>query len=103
MALHNQILDDQNIEGVVLRVLREEWRPPLLDWIKEKLLNTPRREIKLTDRLVGDVWGSGDDASIFVLKLEKRLGIIIPPEEWSRVRTVQEIIDIFERHRPQAE
>lgn len=99
MSIPKQIPDDQTIEGEVFQVLKEEWRPPLLDWFKEKLLNAPRRELKNKDRLIGDVWGSGDDAAYFVLKLEKRLEITIPPDEWPKVRTLQDVIDLFKRHR----
>lgn len=72
MSTHNRIPDDPNIERIVFDVLREQWGPSLLDWFKERLLNTPRRELKRSDNIIGDVWGDGDDASYFALEGEKR-------------------------------
>ena len=102
MSSHNRIPDDPTIERVVFDVLRERWGPPLLDWVKARLLNTPRREFEMSDKIIGDVWGDGDDASYFALEVEKRLGITIPPTEWLTVRTIQDVIDLFKRHRDRA-
>jgi len=99
MSTHNQIPDDQTIERVVFEVLRERWGPPLLDWFKERLFNKPRREPQRTDKIIGDVWGAGDDASYFALEVEKRLGITIPSAEWLTVCTIQDMIDLFKRYR----
>ena len=105
MSTHNRIPDDPTIERVVFDVLKEQWGPPLLDWFKERLLNTPRRELEMSDKIIGDVWSDGDDAGYFALEVEKRLGITIPPTEWLTVRTiqdVQDVIDLFKRHRDRA-
>lgn len=99
MSIPNQVPDDSTIERVVFEVLREQWALPLLDWFKERLLSTPRRELKKTDKVIGNVWGDGDDASYFALEVEKRLEITIPPIEWRTVRTIQDVIDLFKRHR----
>ncbi len=102
MSTHNRIPDDSTIERVVFDVLKEQWGPPLLDWFKERLLNTPRRELKKSDKIIGDVWGDSDDASYFALEVEKRLGITLLPTEWLKVRTIQDVIDLFKRHRDRA-
>jgi acyl carrier protein len=47
----------------------------------------------------GDVWGDGDDASYFALEIEKRLDISIPSEGWSKVFTIQDVLDLFKRYR----
>lgn len=96
---HPQIPDDQTIERVVFDVLRERWGPPLLDWFKERLLNQPRRELEKTVTIIGDVWRDGDDAGYFALEVEKRVGIAIPRDAWSTVYTIQDVIDLFKRHR----
>lgn len=102
MSTHNRTLDDQTIERVVFEVLKEQWRPPLLEWFKERLLKMPRHELTKSDRLIGDVWGDGDDAALFALEVEKRLGIMIPQDEWATVYTIQGVIDLFKRHRNHA-
>jgi acyl carrier protein len=99
MSTHHRIPDDQTIERVVFDVLRERWGPPLLEWFKERLLNKPRRELQKTDKVIGDVWGDGDDASYFAIEVEKRVGIAIPRDEWSTVYTIQDVIDLFKRYR----
>jgi len=99
MSIHNRIPDDQTIERVIFEVLRERWGPPLLDWFKERLLNKPQREPQRTDKIIGDVWRDGDDAGYFALEVEKRLSIVIPRDEWSTVYTIQDVIDLFKRHR----
>lgn len=99
MSTHNKPLDDSTIEKVVFDVLREHWGPPLLDWFRERFFNAPKRELKKTDKIIGDVWGDGDDASYFALEVEKRLDISIPSEEWSKVFTIQDVIDLFKRYR----
>jgi acyl carrier protein len=45
------------------------------------------------------VWGDSDDAGYFALEVENRLGIAIPRDEWSMVYTIQDVIDLFKRHR----
>jgi len=102
MSSHNQIPDDQTIERVVFEVLRECWGPPLCDWFNGRFINKPEREPQKTDRIIGDVWGDGDDAGYFALEVEKRLGIVIPPAEWEIVSTVQDMIDLFKRYRDRA-
>jgi len=102
MSTHNRIPDDPTIERVVFDVLREQWGPPLLDWFKERMLNTPRRKLEMSDKIIGDVWSDGDDASYFALEVEKRLGLTIPQTEWLTVRTIQDIIDLFKRQRDRA-
>ena len=102
MSTHNRIPDDQTIDRVVFEVLRERWGPPLLEWFKERLLNKPRKELQKTDKIIGDVWSDGDDASYFALEVEKRLGIAIPHDEWSTAYTIQDVIDLFKRHRDHA-
>jgi|CXWL01.1.fsa_nt_gi acyl carrier protein len=102
MSTQNRIADDQTIERIVFDVLRERWGPPLLDWFKERLLNKPRRELQKTDKIIGDVWRDSDDAGYFALEVEKRIGIVIPRDAWASVYTIQDVIDLFKRHRDHA-
>jgi acyl carrier protein len=102
MSTHNRIPDDQTIERVVFDVLRKQWGPPFLEWFKERCLNKPRQELKKTDKIIGDVFGDGDDASYFALEVEQRVGFAIPRDEWSTVYTIQDVIDLLKRHRDHA-
>jgi hypothetical protein len=54
------------------------------------------------DKIIGDVWGDGDDAGYFALEVEKRVGIAIPRDAWSTVYTIQDVIDLFKRYRDHA-
>lgn len=99
METPHKSLDDETIERLVLEVLKERWGPPILDSLKERFFNKPHRELKKTDKLVGDVWGDGDDATYFVEEAEKRIGIPIPNEEWRKVFTIQDVIDLFKLYR----
>jgi acyl carrier protein len=91
--------DDETIERMVFEVLKERWSPPILDSLKERFLGKPHRELKKTAKLVGDVWGDGDDATYFIEAVEKRIGVPIPIGEWKQVFTIQDVIDLFKRHR----
>ena len=99
MGTHHKSPDDETIERMVFQVLKERWGPPILDSLKERFFNKTHREPKKTDKLVGDVWGDGDDATYFAEEVEKRLGIPIPTEEWTKVFTIQDVIDLFKRYR----
>lgn len=91
--------DDEEIEKIVFQILKERWGPTVLDFLKERLFNKPHRELKKTDKLIGDVWGDSDDAGYFVEAVEKRIGIPIPIKEWKTVSTIQDVIDLFKRYR----
>ena len=98
MSSHNRIPDDQTIERLVFDVLRERWGLPLLKWFKERLLSKPRGELRRTDKLIGDVWSDGDDASYFALEVDKCVGIAIPRDAWSTVYTIQDVNDLFKQY-----
>jgi acyl carrier protein len=79
--------ENKDIEELVFEVL-------------ERILMLPMGKIKLTDHLIRDLKMDSDDASFdFALGLERMLGIRIPVEEWSKVCTVQETIDLLKKYR----
>ncbi|MBH0189252.1 MAG: hypothetical protein HP493_10560 [Nitrospira sp.] len=90
---------DETIERMVFEVLKERWAPRILESLKERFLGKPHQELKKTAKLVGDVWEDSDDATYFVEAVEKRIGVPVPIDEWKQVFTIQDVIDLFKRHR----
>ncbi len=66
----------------------------------EDVLNISRNKINLTDQLISDLKMDSDDASFdFALGLEKKLGLKIPAEEWSKVWTVEDAINLLIKYK----
>ena len=66
----------------------------------EGILLTSRSKMRASDYLVRDIKIDSDDLSfIFVPEVEKKLKVKIPVEEWSRVYTVQDAIDLLKRYK----
>jgi len=79
-------LKKEDLEKIVFQVL-------------EDILLIPREKISLNDRLIRDLRMESDDATFdFALGLEKKLGIKVPPKEWSNVYTVADAIDLLKKY-----
>lgn len=79
--------DDKSIERVVLETL-------------EKELAVPAGRLRLDADLTRDLKIDSDDLSfLFVPKLERRLGVKIPVEEWSSVGTVRDAVNLLRRYK----
>lgn len=64
----------------------------------EDILMIPQYRIQRTDLLLRDLKLDGDDFSfLFVPNLEKVLQVKTTQEEWDKVYTVQDAIDVFTR------
>jgi acyl carrier protein len=60
---------------------------------------TPRGTvIAKNQRLIADLKLASDDATAMALQLERKFGVKIPRDEWRRVLTVQDTIDLLVRH-----
>jgi hypothetical protein len=59
----------------------------------------PHSEIREEDRLLQDLRVGGDDYGMwFVKEVERQLSMKAPLEEWNRVQTVKDILNIVNRH-----
>lgn len=61
-------------------------------------LTTRGAVIAKNQMLIADLKLLSDDATAMALELEWRFGVKIPREEWARVLTVQDTIDLLVRH-----
>lgn len=67
----------------------------VLDALQD-ITGVPSEQIRMNDRLVGDLRMNGDDFTfVFVPRIEQSLGIVTNPEAWQEVSTVQDAIKIF--------
>jgi hypothetical protein len=74
--------EESNIEKVVLELL-------------EYFVCEPGHKPHLTDNLIHDLRVDGDDFGIdFVLEIQRRLEIKVPVDEWNKVFTVQDVVDL---------
>lgn len=77
--------EELNIEKVVLELL-------------EYFVCVPGQKAHLTDNLIHDLRVDGDDFGIdFVLEIQRRLEIKIPVDEWNKVFTVQDVVNLVKR------
>jgi acyl carrier protein len=58
----------------------------------------PGLRVDKNSTLLGDLKLLSDDATAIILQLERRFKIRAPRDEWSKVSTVQDVINVFERH-----
>lgn len=78
-------------------VSRDYVRDVVFDELRS-LTRTPDLVINDTDPVIDSFGIYGDDfGSLFVLELEKRLGVRTSQSDWSRVRTIGDVIDLFVR------
>lgn len=74
---------ENEVEEVVLRHLAD-------------ITKVARSRIRPSDDLVRDLKADSDDLSfLFVPAVERALGVIIPPENWSSVHTVRDAVDLL--------
>lgn len=59
----------------------------------------PKRELKLSDRLIKDLKINSDVLSFeFALPLEEKLKIYPPVEEWKNVYTIRDVIELLKKY-----
>ncbi|MGN0914925.1 MAG: acyl carrier protein [Succinivibrio sp.] len=63
-----------------------------------KLFELDPSEIKPESKLFEELELDSIDAVDLVVKLQKKIGMKILPEEFKTVRTVQDVVDIVDRH-----
>ncbi|WP_353928946.1 hypothetical protein WJM97_11450 [Okeanomitos corallinicola TIOX110] len=64
--------------------------------ILEKILLKPSSNFKLTDRIIQDLKVASDDVSfILIPELENVFNLNIPYEEWEKVLTIQDTINLL--------
>ncbi len=76
--------DSSNIKMLVLSLLKQ-------------FACTPNRKPNLQSHLFEDL-EVGDDLIDFIAEVEAQLKIKIPPSEWEKVETVQDIITLVNRY-----
>jgi len=60
---------------------------------------TPRGTVIRRDqRLIADLKLASDDATAMAIELEHKFRLKISRQEWGKVSTVQDVIDLFVRH-----
>jgi acyl carrier protein len=76
---------ESNIEKVVLELL-------------EYFVCSPGYKPNLTDNLIDDLKVDGDDFGIdFVQEVQRKFEIKIPVNEWNRVFTVQDVVNVVKK------
>ncbi|MBE9217612.1 hypothetical protein [Dolichospermum flos-aquae] len=67
--------------------------------ILEKILLKPSSNFKLTDRIIQDLKVASDDVSfILIPELENVFNLNIPYEEWEKVFTIQDTINLLTKY-----
>ncbi|MEE3718018.1 hypothetical protein V2H45_14855 [Tumidithrix elongata RA019] len=67
--------------------------------LAEDLSDIPFEAIKLSDRLIKDLKIDGDDLSfVFIPELELKLSLKVPTQEWSKVYTIEDVINLLQKH-----
>jgi acyl carrier protein len=76
-----------------MNLSKAQYIEELVFTLLEDILMMPRSKINVTDQIIKDLKMDSDDANfMFVPELERRLEIEVSEKEWSKDRTVQDVL-----------